>query len=57
MGPGKLEEKALVFSMIDKASGRFIDIELMDPNDSEENSNQITAKWTRDMGQRLFWQW
>ena len=32
----KLEEEALVFSMIDKSSGRFIgNIELMDPNDSE----------------------
>ena len=32
----KLEEEALVFSMIDKSSERFIgNIELMDPNDSE----------------------
>ena len=32
----KLEEEALVFSMIDKSSGRFIgNIELMDPSDSE----------------------
>ena len=32
----KLEEEALVFSMIDKSSGRFIgNIELMDTNDSE----------------------
>ena len=42
----KLEEKALVFSMIDKASGRFIgNIELMDPNDSEgELGIAITAE-------------
>ena len=42
----KLEEKAIVFSMIDKASGRFIgNIELMDPNDSEgELGIAITAK-------------
>ena len=42
----KLEEKAIVFSMIDKASGRFIgNIELMDPNDSEgELGIAITAE-------------
>ena len=42
----KLEENAIVFSMIDKASGRFIgNIELMDPNDSEgELGIAITAK-------------
>lgn len=42
----KLEEKALVFSMIEKASGKFIgNIELMDPTDSEgELGIAITAK-------------
>ena len=42
----KLEEKALVFSMIEKASGKFIgNIELMDPTDScGELGIAITAK-------------
>ena len=41
----RLEEKALVFSMIDKASGKFIgNIELMDPTDEEgELGIAITA--------------
>ncbi|MCR4632771.1 MAG: GNAT family N-acetyltransferase [Erysipelotrichaceae bacterium] len=42
----KLDEKALVFSMIEKKSGRFIgNIELMDPTDSQgELGIAITAK-------------
>lgn len=42
----KRAEKAMVFSMIDKKSGRFIgNIELMDPTDSEgELGIAITAK-------------
>lgn len=42
----KLEEKALVFSMLEKKSGEFIgNIELMDPTDSEgELGIAITAK-------------
>ena len=42
----KLEEKAMVFSMIEKTSGRFIgNIELMDPDDSEgELGIAITAE-------------
>ena len=42
----KLEEKALVFSMIEKKSGRFIgNVELMGPNDSEgELGIAITAE-------------
>lgn len=42
----KLDEKALVFSMIEKKSGKFIgNIELMDPTDSEgELGIAITAK-------------
>ena len=46
MGPGKTGRKAPVFSMIDKASGRFIgNIELMDPNDSDgELGIAITAE-------------
>ena len=42
----KLKEKALVFSMIEKTSGKFIgNIELMDPTDSEgELGIAITAE-------------
>ena len=42
----KLEEKALVFSMLEKTTGRFIgNIELMDPKDGEgELGIGITAK-------------
>ena len=42
----KLEEKAVVFSMIEKESGKFIgNIELMDPTDSEgELGIAVTAK-------------
>ena len=42
----KLEEKAIVFSMLEKTSGRFIgNIELMDPKDGEgELGIGITAK-------------
>ena len=47
----KLEEKALVFSMLEKKSGEFIgNIELMDPTDSEgELGIAITAK-KQDLG-------
>ena len=47
----KLEEKAVVFSMIEKKSGKFIgNIELMDPSDTEgELGIAITAKM-QDLG-------
>lgn len=47
----KLEEEALVFSMIDKSSERFIgNIELMDPNDSEEELGIAITGDMQDQG-------
>ena len=47
----KLEEEALVFSMIDKSSERFIgNIELMDPNDSEEELGIAITGEMQDQG-------